>query len=267
MLSQNIFVDAHVHIHDHFSLSRLFLISLQNFRKYHDANITGIMHSFLLLTESCGVNKFANLKEHGDQSGNFSIHDTGERETLKVTTLGGQTLYVVAGRQIVTAEKVEVLALGLDVEYPDGNTLKETLKDLNSTKCLRVLPWGAGKWIGKRGKIIQSLISTWSDGPLFLGDNGNRPSCWPLPPIFSDAKTRGIFNLPGSDPLPFSEQEKKAGSFGFSIPGEVDPSKPFSSLKEAIFSAPNTIDPFGTPESLQPFMKHQITMQIVKRRR
>lgn len=267
MLSQNIFVDAHVHIHEHFSLSRLFLISLQNFRKYSAANQRGVMHGFLLLTESYGVNKFADLKNYDNQSGDFSIHHTNETESLKIVTLGGQNLFVVAGRQIVTAEKLEILALGLDVEYPDGNTLEATLKDLSTTQCLRVLPWGAGKWMGKRGKIIQSLISTWSNGPLFVGDNGNRPSFWPLPSTFSDAKIKGIFNLPGSDPLPFPEQEKKAGSFGFSIPGKVDPSKPFSSLKKAISSTPNTIRPFGNPESFQPFLKHQIAMQIVKRRR
>ncbi|PIE59837.1 MAG: hypothetical protein CSA32_02080 [Desulfobulbus propionicus] len=262
-----IIADAHVHIHDHFSLSGLFLISLQNFRRHLPAQQAAASSFFLLLTESAGMNRFVELRDSRRQYSDFIVQKTGEKSTLRVETLGGQSLFVVAGRQIVTKEKLEVLALGYGEEYPDGKPLEVTVKELEASDCLRVLPWGAGKWLGNRGRIIDALIKDWPDENLYLGDNSNRPSFWPLPPIFQKARKKRICNLPGSDPLPFPEQEKKAGSFGFKLPGTIDNRLPFASLKQSLTKAPETIVPFGLPETCTTFIKHQVAMQLVKRRR
>lgn len=268
---KHILVDAHVHIHEHFDLNRLFLISLQNFRKaLNQFKIFEPFECFLLLTESSGVNRFTALEETaGRENGahDFSVERTAESGTLKVTTGGGQHLFVVNGRQIVTSEKLEILALGLPEDYPDGRPLHYVIEDLAASSCLRVLPWGAGKWLGNRGKIVSSLVATWESGPLFLGDNGNRPAFWPLPKVFDRGREKEIYNLPGSDPLPFPEAEKKAGNNGFMIRGQVDPESPFESLMSAVLSSPHSVIPFGTPESFIPFIKNQISMQLFKRRR
>jgi len=195
----------------------------------------------------------------------FTVSATKESSTVCITTGGGQHLYVVAGKQIVTSEKLEVLALGYHDNYPDGRSLSYVLEDLNTSRCLRVLPWGAGKWLGRRGQIIESLISSWNNDQLFLGDNGNRPSFWPLPGLFGQAYKKNIHNLPGSDPLPFTGQEKKVGSFGFFLRGHVEHEKPFGSLINQVTSAADPVITFGAPESFTPFVKNQISMQIVKR--
>lgn len=264
-------VDAHVHIHKHFDLNRLFLISLQNFRKsLNQFSIFESFESFLLLTESAGVNGFNDLTAIADQEipGNdFIVQKTEENCSLKITTSGGQDLFVVNGKQIVTAEKLEVLALGLNRDYPDGRPLHYVLDDLEASGCLRVLPWGAGKWLGNRGKIIDALIATWHSGSIFLGDNGNRPSFWPLPKVFERGRERAMYNLPGSDPLPFPESEKKSGSSGFMLRGQVAPEAPFQSLLSAVQSMPQAALPYGTPESFIPFVKNQLKMQLFKKRR
>lgn len=264
-------VDAHVHIHEHFDLNRLFLISLQNFRKgLNQFKIFEPFESFLLLTESSGVNRFAALEATAGLKigeNDFTVERTTESCTLRVVTGGGQNLFVVNGKQIVTSEKLEILALGLDEDYPDGRPLHYVIEDLAVCKCLRVLPWGAGKWLGNRGKVINSLVSTWESGSLFLGDNGNRPSFWPLSKVFDRGREKEIFNLPGSDPLPFPEAEKKAGNNGFMIRGQVDPASPFQSLMSTVLSSPHNAIPFGTPESFIPFVKNQIKMQLFKKRR
>ena len=266
----HIVVDAHVHIHEHFQLSRLFLISLQNFRKaLNQYQIYEPFESFLLLTESSGTNQFRRLvgTVDADSSEDFSVSATSEPATIRITSGGGQQLYIVAGRQIVTAENLEILALGYGEDYPEGRPLNYVLKDLEESGCLRVLPWGAGKWLGKRGKIIESLVSNWDGGPLFLGDNANRPKFWSLPAVFEQAVSKGIYNLPGSDPLPFSGLEKKAGSFGFMLRGEIRDEAPFQSLVSHVVGRPQSITQFGNAEGLGAFIQNQIAMQIVKRGR
>ena len=266
----HIVVDAHVHIHEHFQLSRLFLISLQNFRTALNQNqIYEPFESFLLLTESSGTNRFKRLASmaDADSTEDFSVSATSEPTTLRITTGGGQQLFIVAGRQIVTAENLEILALGYEEDYPDGRPLNHALKDLEASGCLRVLPWGAGKWLGQRGKAIESLVANWDGGSLFLGDNANRPKFWSLPAVFQQAASRGIYNLPGSDPLPFSGLEKKAGSFGFMLRGQIRSEAPFQSLVSLIVGRPQSITQFGRAEGLGAFIQNQISMQIVKRGR
>lgn len=52
----------------------------------------------------------------------------------------------MAGRQIVTAEKLEVLALGTDLDIDDGRPIREVLSLVTENGGLPVIPWGAGKW-------------------------------------------------------------------------------------------------------------------------
>lgn len=260
-----ILVDAHVHIHDRFSLSRLVLISLQNFRTVLNRyRIRERFEAVLLLSESEGVDRFRQLSGliGEDTEADFQVSRTDEPTSLRIETSGGQYLTVIAGRQIVTAERLEVLALGYHDGYPDGRPLAYVLQDLEESGCLRVLPWGAGKWLGRRKAIVAHLISTWSGGPIYVGDNGNRPKFWPLPALFNEARARGIYNLPGSDPLPFDGQEKKAGGNGFLLRGELAADTPFQSLRALLQAHPERIIPFGNQEKPIPFFKHQIAMQL-----
>jgi hypothetical protein len=265
----HIMVDAHVHLHACHSLQRLFMISLQNFRQaLQRFHIYEPFEAFLLLTESAGTNRFDELRAMvgADRSDDFNIVSTPEDITLHVETQGGQSLYVVAGKQIVTAERLEVLALGYPHAYPDGRPLTYVLDDLRESGCLRVIPWGAGKWLGKRGRIVKALIASWGNEPLFLGDNGNRPFFWPLPEVFAGVGKNHLYNLPGSDPLPFSGEEKKAGRCGFMLRGALNNHLPFEGLKSRLIADPRTAIPYGTPERFIPFFKNQLSMQMAVRK-
>ncbi len=262
-------VDAHVHIHPHFDLNRLFLIALQNFRGVLcSRQIYESFTSFLLLAESAGVHRFTELKGFvGNKETNhsFIVEETEEPYSLRIITEGGQRLFVVSGRQIVTAEKLEVLALGFDGDYADGNPLRQVVCDLMATDCLWLLPWGAGKWSGSRGRLLKDFIELWGDEPLFLGDNGNRPKFWHKPAAFFSATGKSIYDLPGSDPLPFAEQEKKAGSSGFIAPFTIDEQRPFASLATQIKNQVRDVEPYVGLASSQDFIKHQLAMQLKKR--
>ena len=70
----------------------------------------------------------------------------------------GQTLYVIAGRQIITRERLEVLALCTAKEFADGEEVETVLDKVRRAGGLPVLPWGAGKWWGTRGRIVTELL-------------------------------------------------------------------------------------------------------------
>lgn len=264
--------DGHVHIHECYQVPRLFESALNNFHALqNDMPHQGKAECFLFLTESSGADWFSRWQTSTGKVQTaiegFTITLTNDSNCLLLKKQGGDSLFIVAGRQIVTAESLEVLALGLDEPYPDGKPIRDVLQDLAGLNCLRVVPWGAGKWLGKRGEIIRDIISNWEEDPLFLGDNGNRPYFWPLPSIFSMARQNSIHNLPGSDPLPFADQEDQVGSYGFFLAGAIDSSIPFSSLRKRIMENMTAITPYGKTERLVPFIRHQVAMQLCKKKK
>ncbi len=269
-LSGYTLVDAHVHIHPCFDLNRLILIALQNFRKEAErAGIESPFDSFLFLTECAGIDRFAELQDMVGKKrpeDNFTTELTKESSTLRIITEGGQRLFVVSGRQIVTAEKLEILAVGLNREYPDGVPLYEALVELEKEEsCLKILPWGVGKWLGKRGGLLAESIGSWKGCILFLGDNGNRPSLWPKSKLFQGVAGKCLYDLPGSDPFPFPGQEKKVGTSGFFFPATLQGDRPFSSLIAQISRSPEKAVPFVTQEDTATAVRNQIAIQIKKR--
>ena len=266
----HICIDGHVHLHPCFLIEDVLHFGLHNIQAVEQAMQVSQITRFLLLTESAGENAFADLAAQATGQkpppASFHIETTRESNTLYCTEATGVGIYVVGGRQIVTRERLEVLALGHAAPFLDGAPISEVLSQLAQQSCITVLPWGAGKWLGRRGQVVRQLVEAGTAIPFFLGDNGNRPFFWPLPKLFAAARLRGFRNLPGSDPLPFPGQEKKVGSFGVQLEGIIDPLRPFSSLCALLQNPNTTLTSFGQPERLFPFVKHQIAMQFRKKK-
>ena len=122
---------------------------------------------------------------------------------------------MLAGSQIATAERLEVLALATTQRYPDGRPLRETLAALAADGVSAVIPWGFGKWWMGRGRLLADLVSRSEPRSFLLGDSGGRPMAAPRPKLFGEAERRGYLVLPGTDSFPYPSQQRKAGSFGF----------------------------------------------------
>jgi len=265
-----IYFDAHVHIQDLFSLEEFFTKSLENFSKQMSqsgVNCSGTF--FLLLTEGKTHDYFSLLQKEVTErtdilSQSWKIEATREEESLLFCheDWPGVRLFVVAGRQIVTAERLEVLALGTTAKFDDGATLFEAIDCVHQRQGLAVVPWGAGKWLGKRGKIVKNTIETTHFENLFVGDNGGRPVFWPAPAAFALAAKRGIRLLPGSDPLPLAEEEQRAGSFGGFVSGECTTDTPFADLKTLLTDQSVPITPFGSKQGTIRFFKTQIALRM-----
>lgn len=261
-------VDAHVHVHDCFDERLFFERALANLEIAADRSGIGPgWLGCLLLTEAAGKDVFGHLKGGATSDGSArGWRLTREDCSLILGRNGGQRLVLVAGRQIVSAERVEVLALGTSAAVPDGQTLTETLSAVRAAGGLPVLPWGFGKWLGRRGRMVAEQVVGARPGELFLGDNGGRLAGSPRPRLFTQAEARGLAVLPGSDPLPFAQEAAKVGRYGFVLRAPFAPTAPFAAIRAALTTLAGSPRRFGRLERWPTFAHRQIAMQIAMQR-
>jgi hypothetical protein len=149
---------------------------------------------------------------------------------------------LVAGRQIVTRERLEILALAMRAAIPDGLPAGDVIRRIIAAGGIPVLAWSPGKWLFGRGQPARDLVA--SDRRLSLGDTPLRPALWPEPRLMQLARARGAAVLPGSDPLPFAGEERYAGTYGFIYRGAFDADRPAAFLAR-LPAEPAAIVPAG----------------------
>lgn len=265
-----IYFDAHVHIHQRFPLDKFLQNSLRNFeRQQNKANDSSTAIYVLLLTESKEADFFLQLRRQAEQPGAllpaaWTVTLTEERESLILehTDWPDKRLMIFSGRQIVTSERLEVLALAAAEKVPDGLTIEQAIAAVHKQNGIAVLPWGAGKWLGGRGKIITRLVEGAQQGKLFVGDNGGRPVFWSAPNQFSMAAAKNIALLPGSDPLPLAGEEERVASYGAKVDGLLSESTPAADFRELICRHDAKIEPFGKRLGPVRFFKTQISLRL-----
>jgi hypothetical protein len=173
-------------------------------------------------------------------------------------------LVLISGKQIITSEKLEVLALGTTEELDYNQCLKKSVEKINSIGAIPVIPWGVGKWTGKRKRIIINFLETNIELKYFLGDNSGRTIFWSTPKLFKIADNTGVITLRGSDPLPLVSQEKKVGRFGFYFNANLDLNCPAKNIITYLLNLNKAPDDFGDLEIPLNFFKNQISMQLRK---
>jgi hypothetical protein len=272
--SSFLIIDGHVHIHDCFHIPRFFGSAFSNcLQVARNAGYESSHIPVLLLTEGRRQRVFRRIQKEtkkgndrlGDeQTGGYRVFATEEVESLRIQNMGGTRLFLISGRQIMTAERLEVLALSTISEIPDGLSLEETVAAVEKEGALPVIPWGFGKWIGRRGRIMKRFLENANRPDFFLGDNGGRPAFLPEPAHFSIGKERGIRILPGSDPLPYPSETDRAGSFGFTLRISLDPGRPAQGIRTALFDHATRPEPYGCLETPFRFLRNQIAMQMMK---
>lgn len=149
---------------------------------------------------------------------------------------GGFGVWLCAGRQIVTSERVEVLALVTDGDFRDGRPAAETVEAVVASGGLPVLAWAPGKWFFRRGRVVERLLAGFGPDKLALGDSSLRPTLWPTPRIMARARKGGVRVVAGSDPLPVAGDERWAGAYFTLFDGAFDPQRPAASLLKLLKS-------------------------------
>lgn len=266
-----VLIDAHVHVHPGFASDAFLDATLNNFRRA--AAQLGRPEGFLgclLLAEMSEMRRMPGwvrrARDRRGAEGMWSFEPTGEPESLVARRQSGkregrERLLVIAGRQIVTREGIEVLALAGDAGVLDGLPFGETLQRVRASGALPVLPWGFGKWWGRRGKLVSGALARSGSSLLFLGDNAGRPASGSEPSLFRQAQDCGVAVLPGSDPLPLSWHSRRAGSYGFVLEGELDADHPAWDLRRRLRELKTSPRTFGHRVTLPGFLRDQAALR------
>jgi hypothetical protein len=269
-------IDAHVHIYDCFDLEKFFDSAYANLKFEaeqldHGNDFTGI----LILAETSNENWFQHLVDcangkplpDGKTTGNWNLRRTDERNSLLAVSGDSKNLLLIAGRQIVTEEGLEILSLASNERFEDGSPIKNLIEDIKDKGGIPVIPWGVGKWFGTKGKIIKELVDNYQgNASIYLGDNGNRPVFWRQPKHLKEAMQKGIIILPGSDPLPFASESCRAGRYGFILQTEIDSKNPAALIMQILMNEVKpTVRVFGRLEKIHRFLQNQIRAQFRKR--
>lgn len=275
-------VDAHVHIHPCYRPDDLLSNAYANLSAALANGSAAQGHGvpaenralFLLMTECASDDYFGALHRvaHGGKADgerlalrNWMAVPTEEANSVLAVN-GERQLFIVAGRQIACREGLEVLVIGTTRRLADGLPIRDVLSETAGWGVLRVIPWGPGKWLFKRGRLLSELLEEFRRPTLFLGDEGGRPVFWGYPPQFERAARMGVRDLPGTDPLPFPHDVTKVGRMGLRVRIDLDRARPAASLLGALSEPTTALERFAVLESPLRFVRNQIGMQLRKRR-
>jgi hypothetical protein len=255
-------VDAHVHFHNEMRVAPTLDAAALNFRAA-GRRADGLL-GVLLLTQAKAERVFETLQD-SPRAGEWRMHPaSAEAETL-IARRGPDSIAVVCGRQLCTAEGLEVLALGTREQFPDGLPLGDAIASVQNSGAVAVLPWGFGKWLGARGRQVENAFENGVPGGLFAGDNGGRLASLPKPRLIRRAAARGYRVLPGSDPFPFASDHRRVGAFGFLARTELPESAPWRSLRTWLLGTNDSPAPYGSGCNAVRFVINQFGIQLYRR--
>jgi len=227
--------DAHVHIYPAFDVPTMCNTALERSRV-----LAGPL--LLLLSESDGFEAFAALEQRADtEEPAASPHLAATLEPESLALVGAAphpSVFWIAGRQRVSAEGLEILGLAWRASAcaappRSGLPAAALIRALLDAGALTVLPWGVGKWLGRRAALVDSLVADTAlrDHPrFFVGDIAHRCWPWPVPRAFRS----GARVLAGTDLLPLPGLERDVAGFGSRVAAAFDAQRPAASLRTAL---------------------------------
>lgn len=236
-MQETILFDGHVHIYPNLDLSLMIQNTLKNaiIAQRTSSNRDDAIKMWLLAERhDCSV--FDELTRLPEING-FTVHKTKEEESLLIKNADTKepVLYIIAGRQIVSKNNLEICCIGSRYSEKD-RTLTETelVREINKSGGVAAINWAPGKWFGGRGKIVKNLFSSFQPSELLVCDTTMRPTFWPTPKLMASANKNGFKVIGGSDPLPFDGEENVIATYASIISGEFDYERPAESLKKML---------------------------------
>lgn len=273
---QTVFVDGHAHLHDCFDVTKLLDGAVENFcsaarRSRTDGQWSGCL---MFADNACQFSqqRLTDVNSRGLLRG-WQICETEESCSLLARNDREQTLSLIFGRQIVSGEDIEVLALACEEEISDGLPLQTSLELACDAAAITVIPWGFGKWWYRRGRLVENLLRKHASGEFcnefefFVGDNSGRLRYTRQPRLIKFAGSHRIRNLPGSDALPLNSQNRACGRYGFVLSAPFDVGRPAASIKAGLQQRIEQPAIFGRRENAVRFCHHQFAMQCRKLRK
>ncbi len=258
--------DTHVHCYQFEQLPQLLDHAMKNFNRLvpnAEAHVLFFTDGFVDRTWL----KLQSLVNAEAVSGNWSFMMNDTTGFVEASS-SDKKLYLAPARQVNTAGRLEMLLLGCDQELEDKQPANQLIDQYGDDYVL-ISPWGVGKWLGKRGRVLVDIINH-AKKPFALGDNGGRPFFWPVPHFKfmqklakggqSGIVKRALPILNGSDPLPISGELSRIGSYGvsFDMSDELSVSNVLNVLRNSDQQAEN----FGKPLGLFQFAIARLKMVL-----
>ncbi|NNL86413.1 MAG: hypothetical protein HKP27_12205 [Myxococcales bacterium] len=262
-----IFVDAHVHFHERDTARDVIEHALQR------AEALGGRLA-LLFADPLGESGFSRFQEAASASA-FTLENTGEAESFvlrhaKEQLAGGlgHDVAVCRGRQWVSREGIEVLHLLAPLDTSEASLererlpLDQLLAALSPRTGVVVLPWGFGKWLGRRRSLlrVEGRKALASGSTLFSGDI--RARCWPWSSPLRTLPELRV--LPGADPLPLPGGFREIGRYVFST--DVDPEQPPAAALRGALAGDAELHVAGGRQSLLAAIAGQLRYRWYRRR-
>lgn len=189
-----------------------------------------------LLTESDRMDLYGSLcaRAAADDASPHVVHESG--------------VVLIPGRQVISAEGIEVLLYGSRDRTLEGKRAESVIENGLKAGAVVCLPWGFGKWLGRRRKLIGELVRHYTT-ELLLGDIAGRPSIW-VEPLFAKSRV-----LRGADNLPIAQVSHTIGMFG-SLLHVVERNRPIGQAVLDVLARPS--------ENLRHFGKRKSTGEAIR---
>ena len=166
---------------------------------------------FVLDRQDCHFFEDALQGKYNFPEREFTLQPVFKGDFLAVKNRMG-TSYLWGGFQTVTAENLEVASVFLKERPPENQPFLKTIDWILNKGGIPVIPWGLGKWLFERGKILEQVLKTYTPEQIVFSDSALRPCFWPST-FLHRARKNGFKILCGSDPLPLSGEEKVFGTY------------------------------------------------------
>ena len=223
-----IVADTHVHLYPCYNLRQ----ALTTLRRNLAAHVQEAVH-FAFLAERYDCHYFRDFAAGNTEVLGKQVEVTGYENCLRLSEDGFSDLYLVAGRQIITRERIEILALTTDLAIEDGLGVDEVIQRVRTEGGIPVVSWAPGKWFFQRREVVAGLIDKFAPGEILFGDTTLRPTGWLEPLLMRRAKQKKFGCVAGSDPLPFSGEEKMMGMFGICLDMDFSGDDPVASIRNS----------------------------------
>lgn len=253
----SILVDGHAHFHNCYGL-QTFLESVATNTAPH----SNVASAVVLLLAHFGGNGPLDGLERGLASlpPDWSV-SRPDATSIVFARPRTPPIVCLAGRQIVTQEKLELHAMCSDVQLKEGRPLVESIQQIVFDDGVPVLPWGFGKWWFSRGAIIRSLLRGSGAKRFLLSDNGCRPDRW-RPRMLQYAEQCDVAVLAGTDPLPILSHQRRVASFGSVLSGTIDLKAPTQWMRSRLFDLSTSPPTFGNCRSIGQFARDQFQLRL-----
>lgn len=237
--------DFHVHIYPGYNLGAFLAAAWQNLTRHVGASEQETRVG-LFLSERRDCHFFRDAGDgRVEMPAGWRVQAGAEPGVLELVGPANENIWLFGGRQVVTSERLEILAWLIDDELEDGLSFAELQQQVLEAGGVPVLPWALGKWMFARAQLVANIVARSQPASLVLADSALRPRGWPEPPAMKRARQLGFTVVAGTDPLPAEGEEPVVGSFGSALAPGIDEARPVSSCRELFLGGSPSVSMVG----------------------